>query len=81
MRIRKNQSAVTALLEGELGFKVNSGPLYNQLLKNDAWNALAKRLCYYRFGRETFAIYDFTNCCRSASILGKMTAWTGSTSC
>jgi hypothetical protein len=34
---------VTAWLEGELGFKIHSGPLYNQLLKNDVWNALAKR--------------------------------------
>jgi hypothetical protein len=62
MRIRKNESTVTAWLEGELGFKIHSGPLYNQLLKNGAWNALAKRFCDHRFGREAFVIYNFTNC-------------------
>jgi hypothetical protein len=41
MNIRENESTVNAWLEGELGFKIHNGPLYNQLLKNDAWNALA----------------------------------------
>ena len=31
---------MTVWLEGELGFKVNNGPLYDRLLKKDVRNAL-----------------------------------------
>jgi hypothetical protein len=50
MKIRENESTVTAWLERKLGFKIHNGSLYNQLLKNDAWNALAKRFCDHCFG-------------------------------
>jgi hypothetical protein len=62
MKIRKNESTMAAWLEGELGFKVDSISRYNQLLKNDGWNTLAKQFCNHRFGRETFVISNFTDC-------------------
>jgi len=62
VRIGKNESTVAAWLEGELGFRVDSGARYNQLLKDDAWNALAKQFCDHRFGREAFVISNFTDC-------------------
>jgi len=62
VRIGKNESTVAAWLEEELGFEVNSSARYNQLLKDDGWNALAKRFCDHRFGREAFVISNFTKC-------------------
>jgi hypothetical protein len=61
-RIGKNESTVAAWLEGELGFKTESSSCYNQLLKDDGWNRLAKQFCDHRFGREAFVVSNFMDC-------------------